>query len=199
MFRVCAPGQAVVHRYPSITDLSSPFRFEGLQDDKHNWLNACETVRDGFCHEITLGCLQFSASHIAQRKHDRLRKKIVWIFPSFHPEASLVSLYKCMGWQAVCTHSVSLESQEVQAMQVVPFSREICGNGFAGHLQVNFWVIPVPAENAAASPWCLPDPGPGAQLDKCLSLRDGKNIMWCSGNCRQQFSWFSGYWILKWV
>uniref|UniRef100_A0A8C0UAW3 Histone acetyltransferase n=1 Tax=Cyanistes caeruleus TaxID=156563 RepID=A0A8C0UAW3_CYACU len=31
-------------------------------------------------------------------------------------------------------------------------------------------------------------PGPGAQLDKCLSLRDGKNIMWCSANCGQQFS-----------
>lgn len=93
----------------------------------------------------------------------RLRKKIfVLIFPSFHPEASLISLYKCTGWQAVCTHSVSLESQEVQAMQAVPFPREICGSGFAGHLQVDFWVIPVPTENATHSPWCLPDrPGPG--------------------------------------
>lgn len=55
-----------------------------------------------------------------------------------------------MGWQAVYTHSASLESQEVQEI----FSREIRGNGFAGHLQVDFCVILVPlaTENGTHSP-----------------------------------------------
>ena len=118
---------------------------------------------------------------------------------------------KYMEWQAFCTPAASLESQGVQTTQVGPFPREVRGSGFAGHLQVDFWVILVAlgAENATHTPLYLPDCprrrqrpwhlGPGVQPDKYLSGRDGKNIMWCSANCRQQFSWCSGCWILKLV
>jgi len=91
-----------------------------------------------------------------------------------------------------------------QAMEVVPFPRDVRGSGFAGNLRVDFSVVLVApaAENATHTPSYLPDHpgrrqrpwhlGPGAQLDKDLSVRDGKNIMWCSASCRQQFSGCSG-------
>lgn len=87
-------------------------------------------------------------------------------------------------------------------MQVVPFSREIMQRWFCWALAGGFLSHPGAYRKCcSALGACQSAPGQaetrarraGAQLGKCLSLRDGKNIMWCSAYCRQQFSWFSGY------
>lgn len=112
------------------------------------------------------------------------------------------------GWQAVCTHAVSLESQRGSGDAGCPLSKECMWKWFCwavagGYLShpggTSRWkhhshpFVPARLPRVQAEAVAL-----GARTPaRWIIIRGGKTILWCSANCRQHFSWCSGCWILK--